>query len=91
MHHLVERPRPKATIRLTALGGPMFAVGEPVTAMDRTGEWLDGRVVAARGKGDALELQIHFSGWSKEHGEWLRAVGGKVQSRDTLWSRSSLS
>ena len=61
----------------------MFAVGEPVTAMDRTGEWLDGRVVAARGEGDALELKIHFSGWSKVHDEWLRAAGGKVQSRDT--------
>ena len=47
----------------------MYAVGEPVTAMDRTGEWLDGRVVGARGEGDALELKIHFSGWSKVHDE----------------------
>ena len=51
-----------------------YATGDAVTAMDRTGCWLEGRIIAERGDGAARELKIHFFGWSKVHDEWLKAA-----------------
>ena len=59
----------------------MALAGAVVEARDRTGAWLEGKIVGQRGEGDSMELRIHFYGWNDRFDEWIKADSDKIRPR----------
>ena len=62
----------------------MHAVGDEVAAKDRAGQWLAGRIVGERKKGDEREFEIHFRNWNDKYNEWFVHDSEKLRCPEFL-------
>jgi hypothetical protein len=53
---------------------PVQWVGTVLRAMDRCGKLLDAKIVDERVGAGAVELRVHFKGWSRAQDEWIPAL-----------------
>ena len=53
---------------------PVQGVGTVLRAMDRCGKLLDAKIVDERVDAGAVELRVHFKGWSRAQDEWIPAL-----------------
>ena len=54
------------------------SVGARLQACDRVGAWLDAKIIAERGEGDAREVKVHFHGFAKRYDEWIAVSSDKL-------------
>ena len=62
-----------------AAAAPSHGVGAKVSAKDRTGAWLPGRVVDERGEGEEREVHVKFDRWKPRYNEWLTDTPARVR------------